>query len=100
MPIDVANENILSLTEAAKRLPRRRKGSRPHVATLYRWASRGCKGVRLETIQIGGTLCTSVESMQRFFDILSEPRQPTSRKRPDRQRDIDAAEAECDQDGI
>ena len=69
--IDVANENTISLTEAAKQLPRRRAGKRTHVATLYRWGIRGLNGVRLETIQIGGTRCTSVEALQRFFDRLS-----------------------------
>ena len=41
------------------------------VATLYRWASHGCRGVRLETIQIGGTKCTSREALDRSFEELS-----------------------------
>ncbi|MCH8146942.1 MAG: DUF1580 domain-containing protein [Planctomycetes bacterium] len=69
--INVASERTLSLTEAAKQLPRRRAGKPTHVATVYRWGSRGLRGVRLETIQIGGTRCTSVEALQRFFDRLS-----------------------------
>ena len=69
--IDLATENVLSLTDAAKRLPQRRAGKRPHVATLYRWASRGIRNAQLETIQIGGTMCTSMEALQRFFDRLS-----------------------------
>ena len=70
--IDLTNEQVLSLTDAAKILPRRRAGKRPHVATLYRWASRGLRGVKLETIQVGGTLCTSREAVQRFCEQLSE----------------------------
>lgn len=70
--IDLPNERVLSLTAAAKTLPERRAGKRPHVATLYRWAQRGLRGVQLETIQIGGTLCTSMEAMQRFFDGLAD----------------------------
>lgn len=69
--LDITQEEVLSLTEATKRVPRRRQGKRPNVATMYRWAQRGCKGVRLETIQVGGTKCTSVEALQRFFDRLS-----------------------------
>ena len=45
------------------------------LATLYRWATHGCRGVRLETIQIGGTKCTSQEALQRFFNRLSNPHQ-------------------------
>jgi len=72
--IDFENENVVSLAEATKHLPRRRRGRRPAVATLYRWASHGLRGRRLETLQVGGTLCTSVEALQRFFDQLSEKR--------------------------
>ena len=98
--IDISTEKLISLTEAAKRLPQRRRGSRPHVATLYRWSQNGVKGVRLETLQVGGTLCTSIEALQRFFDKLSEPREPAPNKRPDRQHAIEEAERDCDQAGI
>lgn len=70
MPIELGNESILTLTEAAKLLPRRRAGRKPHVSTLYRWASNGLKGVVLETVQVGGTTCTSQEALQRFFNCL------------------------------
>jgi hypothetical protein len=69
--IDIANERVVSFAEATSHLPRRRKGRKPHVATIYRWGQRGCRGVVLETIQVGGTRCTSVEALQRFFDRLS-----------------------------
>lgn len=98
--IDFARETVVSLNDATSHLPRRRRGSRPHVATVYRWAQRGVRGVRLETLQIGGTMCTSIEALQRFFDRLSEPRQPSPDKRPDRQRAIEAAERDCDRAGI
>ena len=71
--IDLTTETVISLTEAAKILPIRRAGKRPHVATLHRWASRGLHGVQLDTIQVGGTRCTSVAALQRFFDALSAP---------------------------
>jgi hypothetical protein len=74
MAILINDETVLTLTEAAKMLPRRRGGKRPHVSTLYRWGSRGLRGIVLETIQIGGTTCTSFEALQRFFSHLSEPR--------------------------
>jgi len=70
MPIDIHHENVLTFSEAAKLLPRRRAGRKTHVSTLYRWASRGVRGIVLETLQIGGTSCTSKEALQRFFDHL------------------------------
>ena len=72
MPIDIDAERVVSLTEATKRLPTRRQGKRPNVATLYRWSTVGCRGVVLETGQIGGTRCTSIEALQRFVDRLTD----------------------------
>ena len=69
--IDISSETVLPLREAAKLLPRRRQGRPVHASTLHRWASRGIKGVRLETIRIGGVRCTSPPALQRFFDQLT-----------------------------
>ncbi len=50
--IDIQTEGLVSLTDAAKLkcLPRRRKGKRPHVSTIFRWAKAGVRVVVLETI--------------------------------------------------
>lgn len=69
--IQLKNESVLSLREACRKLPHRRAGRPTHPATLYRWATEGLRGIRLESIQIGGTLCTSLEALQRFFERLS-----------------------------
>jgi hypothetical protein len=71
MPIDPNTETVISLTEAARSLPRRRASKRPHVSCLYRWTTSGCRGVVLESIQIGGTRCTSREALSRFFQRLT-----------------------------
>ncbi len=69
--IDTTTEAPIPLTQAADEQPRRRRGRKTHVSTLYRWATAGCRGVQLETIQIGATRCTSREALQRFFERLS-----------------------------
>ena len=71
--IDTTAETVQSLAQAAHELPRRRGGRKTHISTLYRWATSGCRGVILETIQIGATRCTSREALQRFFERLSQP---------------------------
>ena len=71
MPIDIASERPIPLTQATIHLPRRRRGRKAAVSTLHRWATRGLRGVVLETIRIGGTKCTSLQALQRFFDNLS-----------------------------
>src|SRR5262245_18591306 len=72
--IDSASETLVSLAQAADELPRRRRGRKTHVSTLYRWATVGCRGVILESSQIGGTRCTSREALQRFYTCLSDGR--------------------------
>lgn len=76
MAIDVFSEHVVGFREAVTRLPRVRDGRKMHVATLYRWAKTGksCPDgsvVRLETIKIGSSTCTSLEALQRFFERLT-----------------------------
>ena len=71
--IDSTTETLISLSDAAKAVPRRRRGRKTHLSTLYRWATAGVRGVVLETLQCGGSRVTSREAMQRFFERLSGP---------------------------
>jgi Protein of unknown function (DUF1580) len=76
--------------------------------TIYNWASRGKRGVILESAAIGGILVTTREALQRFFQRLSAVREErllnqrfeqhqstdTSRRTPRRstQRNLEARE--------
>jgi hypothetical protein len=71
MGIDILQESPISLTEAARQLPRRRQGRRTATSTLYRWATAGCRGAILEPLQVGGIRCTSLAALQRFFEALT-----------------------------
>ena len=97
MPINIASERILTLTEAAKLVPRRRRGKATHVGTLYRWADPGLHGVKLEVIRVGGTLCTSVEALQRFFDRLTALKSARVQPSQDRPAAAGADDADVDQ---
>ena len=84
--IDVQKEKLLTLSRAASLdwLPERRFGKRLAPSTLFRWASTGRKGVRLEVVRVSGTLCTSEAALLRFFQRLdSLPCQPTLESRTD-----------------
>lgn len=69
--IDPLTEKVVTLTAASKHCPERRRGKKPHSSCLYRWTTTGCKGVVLESVQIGGTRCTSLEALARFFGKLT-----------------------------
>lgn len=76
MAIDVFEEELLGLAQAAKRLPRAPSGKKLSTSTIYRWANRGLVGksgerIRLETIMFGGQICTTAEALQRYFERLS-----------------------------
>lgn len=93
MSIDLSSETLESLSDLAawERIPRRRRGKKLHVSTLFRWASRGCRGVKLETTRVGGTLCSSKDALQRFFDRLSANDQQAELRAPGTPRQRAAA---------
>jgi hypothetical protein len=84
--IDSASETLITLIQAADELPRRRRGPKTHISTLFRWSTAGCRGVVLETIQVGRTRCTSREALQRFFERLSQVAQIEAARRAQSQR--------------
>ena len=47
-------------------------GKAPHPETVARWARKGCRGVRLETVLVGGRRYSSAEAVDRFIRELSE----------------------------
>ena len=83
--IDVNSEQIVTLSQLAKRLPRRRSGRPVHPATIHRWRNPGVRGVRLECVRIGGIWHTSLEAYQRWVDQLTAietPGEPGSSASP------------------
>ena len=72
MAIDASTEQVVSLHVYRRIRPPGRNGRPMHISTAYRHALDGVRGVRLETVRIGGTLYTSREAIQRFLDRVSE----------------------------
>ena len=64
--LELDGHKLVSLPEAAALLP-----GRPHLSSLHRWMRRGVRGIRLETVLIGGRRFTSREALQRFVDAVS-----------------------------
>ena len=96
--IDPLHEELLSLREAATLCPRRRGGKRPHVSCLYRWTTSGVRGVKLESMQVGATRCTTREALSRFFQRLSG--NPAGVLRPSPDRSIAELNRELDREGL
>ncbi len=56
------DEKLISLTEATKRLLRV-DGRKPHVCTIWRWCSKGLRGVFLEYVRVGRNIRTTHEAL-------------------------------------
>ena len=108
--IDAKNETLVALADVPPLLPKRRGGRPVSVSCVYRWSvGRGCRGIRLETTQVGGTRATSREAIQRFFDRLSQQSSanhpstplPSAKEMPNRRRDaIRGADRRCAAAGV
>jgi len=99
MSIDVSKEKLLTIPAAARSLPH----GPAHVATVWRWIQTGCRGVRLESVLVGGKRFTSEEALQRFFErgnAAADGKPIPARSAKQRERAIEAAERELAAAGI
>jgi len=66
--IDVSVERPIAFKDAAQLLP---AGWHPGFSTWWRWSTFGVRGVKLETILVGGRRCTSAEAVRRFIERVT-----------------------------
>src|SRR5262245_23079114 len=100
--IDFQNEQMLSLSQAAKLLPSNRSGRPVSLGCLLRWVLSGVRlpdgaTVRLEAVRLGGRWLTSVEALQRFADRQTprlEGEQESPRQRSASKRALDRVDRE------
>ena len=71
--IDLSTETLIPWQQVAKHVP-----GQPHVSTLHRWRLRGVRGIRLETLLIGGKRFSSREAITRFIVALNASDAPAA----------------------
>lgn len=93
--IDLFNERLLTLRQAAEALP-----GRPDISTVWRWCLHGVgpQRRRLETIKRGGRRFTSLEALERFVADVSSDADAETAYTAHREDAIDAAEQELDRE--
>lgn len=72
--IDINRESLLTVKQAQSALP-----NRPSINTIYRWCWKGVRGIKLDSIRVGGRIFTTEEACQRF--ILASSQIPTEQER-------------------
>lgn len=63
------SEGLLTLSQAARLLVTERGDGKVSPVTLWRWATKGKRGKRLEACYGSGQLCTSRQALARFLAI-------------------------------
>ena len=95
MTIDPEREELITLAEASRCIP-----NRPDVRTVWRWIERGCRGVVLDSIRIGGRRYTSAEAIERFLSALNATDGDDAPKVVGRANRIKRAKAELAEQGV
>lgn len=82
------DDELLTFSEVARELPRRRCGSKTATSTIWRWSKRGCRGVHLRVVRVGGNVYVPRSALIEFIDRLSgvdrAPQQPSPTTRSTR----------------
>lgn len=98
MSIDSSTETIIQFNEARTAFPGDKRLS---LATLHRWRTKGIRGVRLETILIGGMRYTSHEAISRFIAAQNAEESPAPAISPSqRKRLAEAAQVALSRAGV
>jgi hypothetical protein len=58
---NLLDEDLVPFAPGIRSLP-----GRPHISTGYRFITRGCRGVTLESVVVGGRRFTSHQALRRF----------------------------------
>ncbi len=108
--IDFNEEELLTMSQASKVCPKV-DGKPPHCGSIWRWARKGIRGIRLEHVRIGNRVCTSLDALNRFFNALAETpppapsqhsvvREPTGRTESQREKAMAAARKRLESRGV
>lgn len=92
--MQLLQETRISVTKAAREI------FHVNPATAWRWCLRGCRGIRLQSILIGGVRFTSREACDRFLAALNGNPSPQPPALPTRSPRAEAAARKLDALGI
>ena len=97
MSIDSRVETLIPFAQAGEAFPGK---DRVSPATLHRWRLHGVRGVKLETLLVGGLRYTSTEAIYRFIQAQNDEPSQVTMTPVQRRRQSEAARAELTKMGI
>ena len=100
MTLDVQKEMVVSFSDARSAFPGIVR--RLSLATLHRWRLNGVRGVKLETVLIGGLRYTSLEAITRFIQAQNADDTPAvpAITPTQRRKQSEAARTELERMGV
>jgi hypothetical protein len=84
--IDIHAKTLIWAAETVRLRPAGRRGHPIQLTTIYRWMTRGARGIRLDSIRIGGCNLTPREALQGFAEDLTAPASTLARVLPSSRR--------------
>jgi hypothetical protein len=72
----LAEEQPLTLGEAGRFIGKFTGTNGPNISTVWKWCMKGCRGVKLESICIGGKRYVTPSAIEQFIEARSQPPQP------------------------
>ena len=98
MSIDTERETLVSFSDARSSF---RDGRRKSLATLHRYRLKGVRGVKLETVLIGGLRYTSLEAIDRMIAAQNAVDAPVAAiTATQRRKQSEAARTELERIGV
>ncbi len=74
-PLNILVEDVIPLSDVAGEIP----GYKVHSTTVWRWHRRGVRGVKLEVVIVGNSICPSRQAVIRFLQRINQ-KSPTEVK--------------------
>lgn len=68
MTTRLTEEKLHALVEAVEIA----SGQRLHLSTILRWCTRPRRGIKLESVMLGGRRLTSVQAVHRYMQAITE----------------------------
>jgi hypothetical protein len=92
---EIPLDQLFPLALAAKKIPGRRPGKSISRSTLERWRTKGLRGIVLQTVRVGATVCTCDAWIREFVERSNTDRSHGSapEARSPNQRERAAAQA-------